>query len=73
MFITDRVLVLDFQKKYTDENQLKGEYHVKLSSHEISTAAYYATNLITCDNILWKKFFKQVLVEHKGVKVFLII
>jgi len=62
MFIVDRVLVLDFQKKYKDENQLKGEYRFKLSSHEISTAAYYATNLITCDNIL------EELLRSRSVK-----
>lgn len=62
MFITDRLLVLDFQKKYKDENQLKGEYRLKLSKHEISTAAYYATNLITCDNIL------EELLKSRSVK-----
>jgi hypothetical protein len=62
MFIADRVLVLDFQKNCKDENQLKGEYHFKLSSHEISTAAYYATNLITCDNIL------EELLRSRSVK-----
>lgn len=51
MFISERFLILDFQKKYENEDRQKGEYVIKLFKHEISRAAYYATNLICSDVI----------------------
>jgi len=51
MFLSERFLILDFQKKYENTSLLKGEYSVQFSKHEISKAAYYATNLICSDVI----------------------
>jgi len=62
MFITERILILDFEKRFKNESQLKGEYSYKLSKHEISTAAHYATNLILCSNIL------EELLKSQSVK-----
>lgn len=51
MYINERFLILDFQKKLQNETERKGEYIIKLEKHEISRAAYYATSLMCSDVI----------------------
>lgn len=67
MFISERFLILDFGKKYENENQRKGEYAIQLSEHEISRAAYYATTLI-CSNIM-EELLKSQSIKYIDIDI----